>query len=166
MTVLYYGLILINIFFLHSCQSRQNKVDELAKEINKRIYENDEPARIDNLYDEKCQSERTYIISQTKEINTMVANLVEKHKNLSSQAFEKYLTQWNKDIDLVRNQINNYNYKCFKYIGIKGLGTLASQIGLDYIQVVMYNDKSSLLQTKQRFEKQKRDILTSLEANL
>ena len=50
-----------------------------------------------------------------------------------------------------------------KYIGIKGLGTLAAQIGAGYIKVVMYNDNSDLLQFRQRFKETKEEILNLLE---
>lgn len=159
------GFIGMNLILSNNCQNkRQEKVDELAKQISKRIYDEDEPIKYDNVNDETCKPEREFILSQTKRIEKVISHLEENYEKLSIQEFEAYLTQWNRDIEKIRDDIDKYNYQCFKYVGIKGLGTLAMQLGLGYINVVMYNDKSDIIQVKRRIVDKVNEIHTSLEA--
>jgi hypothetical protein len=121
-----------------------------------------EPMQYENVDSPECQGEKEFIIRQINRLERAISNLEENYKNLSEQEFEKYLTQWNRDIESNRNEIDNYNYSCFKSIGIKGLGTLAVQLGTGYVSVVMYNDDSDVLLFKSRIEETIADIMASL----
>ena len=112
-----------------------------------------------------CQTERNYILSQTNRIEEAVRNLESNYSELSITAFEIFLANWNNDFDYLREEINSYNYYCFQYSGIKGLATLAMQLGLGYIDIVMYNDKRDVIETKRRFIDKKNAVLESLSIN-
>ena len=142
-------------------ETRQKKVDALAKKISQRVGL-DEPPKYDSVLNEECRTERSYILSQVENISEAIETLEEKYSNLSINEFEIFLTEWNREIGNLRTEISNYNYSCFEFVGIKGLALLAEQLGLGYIQVVMYDDKSDIKRAKIKLLETRKNILESL----
>ena len=152
------AVITLIIFLAITNQGESNRTEEVTVE-----KVDHDPIEYEDVDKPDCQPEKKFILEQLKRVETAITDLKKNYNNLSIQNFERYLSQWNRDIEVIRDDINNHKYVCFKYVGIKAFGTLAMQLGLGYIHIVMYNDDSDVRQLTPRIKEKKKYILASLE---